>query len=198
MVLENWFDSYYARPNFERFVPQVPLRVLQIGAWTGDATSWLLSNREIISIDDVDIWSMDAQKLSFSNSAAPSAEDELKINEAEKIWNDRFLNNSKVIKHKMDSNTFFQHNTGIFDFIYIDGDHTSIQTALDGFNAFRFLSYGGVLAFDDYEWNLEADEYRRPKIGIDKFLKSHHVQLLEVGYQVWVQKLDTSTAKIGG
>jgi hypothetical protein len=189
MDLENWFDTSYARANFERFVPQAPLRVLQIGAWTGDATSWLLTNREIISIDDVDTWSTDGQKLSFSRSTASGTEDELKITEAEKIWDDRFLKNSKVFKHKMDSNSFFQQNTSIFNFIYIDGDHTSIQTAIDGFMAFRFLSYGGVLAFDDYEWDLEADEYQRPKIGIDKFLKSHRVQVLDVAYQVWIQKV---------
>ena len=75
----------------------------------------------------------------------------------------------------MDSTSFFQKNTSIFDFIDIDGEHTSIQTALDGYMAFRYLSYGGILAFDDYEWDLEADEYERPIISIDKFLKSHRV-----------------------
>ena len=188
LKLENWFITSQARSNFENFVPLSPLKVLQIGAWTGDATEWLIDNRSIISIDDVDTWSFGSHKLSFSSTTESDETAALKIKKAEEMWDVRFKNNEKVRKNKTDSNTFFLENSATFDFIYVDGDHTAIQVALDAFNAYRCLSRGGTLAFDDYEWNLEADQYLRPKIGIDKFIDSTDLEVLYVGYQVWVRK----------
>jgi hypothetical protein len=186
--LANWFETSQAKTNFENFVPLSPLKVLQIGAWSGDATQWLINHRTIISIDDVDPWNSENQKLSFSPEIESKETAALKISEAEQVWDKRFYNNKKVRKNKMDSNTFFLQNLATFDFIYIDGDHTAIQVALDAFNAYICLSKGGVLAFDDYEWDLEPEQYLRPKIGIDKFLSSLEVEILHVGYQVWVRK----------
>jgi len=39
---------------------------------------------------------------------------------------------------------------GAFDFIYIDGDHSSSQVLTDAVLAFRLLRTGGIMAFDDY------------------------------------------------
>ncbi len=52
-MFPNWFKD---TEKYFRHVPIEPLRVLQIGAYTGDATEWLINNREIEYLDDVDTW----------------------------------------------------------------------------------------------------------------------------------------------
>jgi len=57
--------------------------------------------------------------------------------------------------------------------------------------AARLLKPGGVLTFDDYLWQDEADPLLRPRPAIDAFLKVYggRYRLLHLGYQVTVEKL---------
>lgn len=179
MTLPNWFatQAHY----FERNVPNIPLRVLQIGAYTGDATQWLLDNREVEYIYDVDTW----------EGSKENAHESINFSEVEQVWDSRFKDNDKVKKFPMTSDAFFSSwNFPMFNFIYIDGDHTALQTALDGLNGFRLLEEGGVMAFDDYGWIDNPSEFLRPKRGIDAFLSicNGQYRVKEIGYQVWVQK----------
>ena len=48
------------------------------------------------------------------------------------------------------------------------------------------------MAFDDYLWHHDSkDPFLEPKKGIDKFLLEYKnkVDILHVGYQVWVKKV---------
>jgi len=177
-MFPNWFQ--YTSPFFDRKCPDVPLRALQIGTYTGDATEWLLINRNIITIDDVDTWA----------GSEEDQHDSLDFSSVEQYYDSRFKNQSKVIKNKMTSDEFFNQNTKTFNFIYIDGSHTALQTALDGLNAFKVLEPGGVMAFDDYEWREGGKPFLEPKRGIDAFLSicEGEIQILETGYQIWVTK----------
>lgn len=176
-MFPNWFKDV---EKYFRHVPKVPLRVLQIGTYTGDATEWLLKNREIERIHDVDTWQgsveLDHKSIDFS--------------EVEKYYDSR-ITDDRVTKFKMTSDEFFIVNEMSYNFIYIDGDHTAVQTALDGLNAFKCLEDGGVMAFDDYLWNYNGNSFLEPKRGVDAVLevcKGQYV-LIESGYQVWIQKL---------
>jgi len=176
MIFPNWFKDV---EKYFRHVPKVPLRVLQIGTYTGDATEWLLNNRTIERINDVDTWQgsveVDHESIDFS--------------EVEKYYDSR-ITDERVIKCKMTSDEFFIVNAMSYNFIYIDGDHTAVQTALDGLNAFKCLEDGGVMAFDDYLWNYKGDRFLEPKRGVDAVLKVCRGQyvLIESGYQVWIKK----------
>lgn len=178
-MLPNWFatQAHY----FERNVPQVPLRILQIGAYTGDATQWLLDNRQVDFINDIDTWEGSDENAHYV----------IDFSDVEKVWDLRFRDNPKVHKFKMTSDAFLAKGYGVtYNFIYIDGDHTAVQTALDGLNAWRYLESGGVIAFDDYGWIDNPSEFLRPKRGIDAFLSicEGEYRVMEIGYQVWVQK----------
>lgn len=177
MIFPNWFKDV---EKYFRHVPKVPLRVLQIGTYTGDATEWLLNNRTIERINDVDTWQgsveVDHESIDFS--------------EVEKYYDSR-ITDDRVTKFKMTSDEFFIVNEMSYNFIYIDGDHTASQTALDGLNAFKWLETGGVMAFDDYLWNYNGNPFLEPKRGVDAVLevcKGQYV-LIESGYQVWIHKL---------
>lgn len=180
-MLPNWFETQ--SHFFERFVPNVALKVLQIGAYKGDATQWLLDNRFVMSLDDVDTWAGSDEVSHHS----------IDFNEVEKIWDSRFSHMHNVNKNKMTSDEFFFKNppgSKSYNFIYIDGDHTATQTAIDGLNGFRLLESGGVIAFDDYWWTDNPLEFLRPKRGVDGFMSICHDQfkVIEVGYQAWFQK----------
>jgi hypothetical protein len=177
-MFPNWFKDV---EKYFRHVPNVPLRALQIGTYTGDATQWLLDNREIEYIDDVDTW----------GGSEEVAHDQIDFTSVEEYYDSRFKDNPKVNKFPMTSDDFFPSGSGgTYNFIYIDGDHTALQTALDGLNAFKLLEKGGVMAFDDYLWNYNGNAFLEPKRGVDGFLEvcKDQYTIIESGYQLWIEK----------
>lgn len=174
-----WFSV--AEPYFAHIDEKKSLRILQIGVFSGDATEWLLKNRTVERIDDVDTW---AGGPDHNGSGIDFAE-------VERIYDKRLGKDNRVTKHKTTSDEFFASNRSTYNFIYIDGDHTALQTALDALNSWRVLEVGGVLAFDDYQWGAPGmDRSQMPKDGIDAFL--HIIQgqysIVLLGYQAWVRK----------
>lgn len=194
MSFPNWFSSSAA--NFSS-VPHrdTGIRVLQIGVFTGDATEWLLMNRKIEVIHDVDTWEGSGEeheapllrRLGYS---------EFIYSEAEAFYDLRCSGTPLVKKFKMTSNAFFSLRTdksnreSSYDFVYIDGDHTASQTAIDCLNAFSRLEVGGVMAIDDYLWFLKGDKFLEPKLGVDAFLmviEGRYERLID-SYQLWIRK----------
>jgi predicted O-methyltransferase YrrM len=175
-MFPNWFKDV---EKYFRHVPKTKLRALQIGSYTGDATIWLLNNREVERLHDVDTW----------EGSEEQAHEPLDFNSVEEYYDSRTAD-IRVVKCKMTSDEFFHTNNNTYNFIYVDGDHTALQTALDGLNAFRVLEPGGVMAFDDYLWNYNGDPYLEPKRGVDAVLSVCRGQyrLIESGYQVWIEK----------
>ena len=102
------------------------------------------------------------------------------------------MDHTRVIKCKMDSHKFLMHsdNKKIYDFIYIDGDHTAESVFKDAMLSWKALKPGGIMAFDDYEWSSELPFGQQPKPAVDLFLTlmKEHLELLESGSQVWIRK----------
>jgi predicted O-methyltransferase YrrM len=78
-----------------------------------------------------------------------------------------------------------------YDFIYVDGSHVVSDVLEDAVLAFRLLKSGGIMIFDDYEWDWFNDEYLVPKMAIDAFLRiyARKCELLHKGYQVILRKM---------
>lgn len=101
---------------------------------------------------------------------------------------DRFIHNTKdqgiELLRKQSSQCWEYLSQYLFDFIYIDGDHTEQVVYADGVNALRVLRPGGSILFDDYQWSEGT------KKGINRFLhdkvKEIDVQLID--YQALVTK----------
>lgn len=175
---ETWFD--FVKNNFDTFLSGLNLRALQIGVYRGDATEWLLENCNINLLIDVDVWGL------------IEIYENIDMNEIEKFYDSKFSNRENVQKCKGTSNQFFSNYSGRpFDFIYIDGDHSASQTALDGINAWNVLKINGIMAFDDYGLPPVSNQLSNPRPGIDCFLQlfDGNYETLEKGYQVWVKKL---------
>lgn len=184
----NWFASTPAKVNFEKFLApykqHTELQFLQLGAYTGDASLWLLQNiltDESSHLTDVDTWK-------------GSDEDEhhkLDFRAVEDTYNYQTRGYKNLTKFKGTTIEWLKAAPfDYYDFIYVDADHTAPAVLIDAELSWLSLKPGGLLAFDDYEWNLGRGDVYNPKPGVDTFLYRHkeELEILHIGWQVWVAK----------
>jgi len=182
----NWFQhqDYVFAKHLAPLAHGKNISALQIGTYTGDASLWLLENiltDETSLLTDVDTW-----KGSDEPAHKNLNFDDVFISYLSKV--SKFPN---VQTFQGTSDEFFAENEETFDFIYIDGDHTSQQVLKDAENAIKVLRPNGILAFDDYGWGRQFAPELTPKPAIDEFLYIHkeELEVLEFEYQVWVRLL---------
>jgi Methyltransferase domain len=78
-----------------------------------------------------------------------------------------------------------------FDLVYIDGSHLALDVMVDAALSWRLVPNGGVILFDDYQWNdLGEDKLLRPGPAIDAVLEllSGKYELLHSGAQLAIRK----------
>lgn len=180
----NWFAPY-AQPLFEKHLLGLAgtpgLRFLQIGAFTGDASVWLLDNvltGRGSTLVDVDTWA----------GSDENAHDGFDWADVERAYRAKVgLRAQQVIDT---SAGFFARNRDEFDFIYVDGDHTPATVLADGVAAYRALKVGGLLAFDDYPW-VNPRTGDGPALAIDAIEACHRgrLRLVQAGPQAWFRKI---------
>jgi hypothetical protein len=184
----NWFRTQ--QHNFEKYVLDLagqPVQMLQIGAFTGDASAWMYDNilvhHEDAFLVDVDTWQGSDEP---EHDVLDWEHVELTYLARNKTWQ------GAVWRRKMTSDEWFMEYGGCYewDFAYIDGDHKAVNVLTDGLNAFQDLKVGGIIAFDDYGWKPELSRWERPEHGVKAFLSLCHdyYETLEIGYQVWLKK----------
>lgn len=190
MTYPNWFEND-GQENFISHLLQFkdrPVKMLQIGAYTGDASVWLwdniLKHNPDSTLIDVDTW---------EGSDEPSHH-QMNWESVETLYDFKTQsgqNARKIIKVKSTSDWFFKNNLEKYDFIYIDGDHTSYGVLKDAVNALECLNMGGVLAFDDYRWSAGLGILKEPKLAIDAFsaVNSDKLEVLVDGYQRWYKRI---------
>ena len=185
----NWFDAY-AKPNFEKYlIPlagQRNLNLLQLGAYTGDASVWLAENVLTGSgslLFDVDTWAGSDEEVHKA----------IDFNEVFEVYRSKTEQYKKIMfVHSPSFNYLLNYNYfKYYEFIYVDADHTAASVLLDGELSWRLLRRNGLLAFDDYQWGAHLPASKSPKLGIDLFLERHagEYEVLEQGLQVWLRKL---------
>ena len=186
-----------ARANFERLLlptAGVPQSVLQIGAFRGDASVWLMENvltHPASRLDDVDTW---------EGSPGEAAHEAIDWEEVRETYEDRVLpwvgehreRGGRVVWYCERSDDFFSEwgDNESYDFIYVDGNHEGPQVLRDGLNALRCVKPGGLVAFDDYQWGHGLPSHQRPKEAIDAIIGvfGDQIQVFRLGAQVWIRK----------
>lgn len=178
----NWF-AQTAQSNFEQFLIPLAgvdnLQFLQLGAYTGDASVWMLENINPSILIDVDTW----------QGSDEEAHESINFSEVERIYDDKVR--GRAIKHKGTSVDYLVKSLFDYDFVYVDADHTAASALLDGELSWRNLKSGGIMAFDDYTWGDHLPAYLAPKLGVNLFLHRHtdEFELLVMNTQVWIRKL---------
>lgn len=186
MNYPNWFNATNAVGNFDRHLKRFKgkrVSFLQIGAFTGDASKWLLD--EILthpesSLIDVDTW---------LGSDEDSHRD-MDFNDVYKVYTEKTKQYKNLTVFRGTSDEFFANNSSKFDFIYVDGDHTAFSVMRDLINSFKFLEIGGIIGCDDYQWSDGKGNFYEPRPAIDAFfnMTRDKVKVIEVGWQVWFQR----------
>ena len=183
-----WFFDNNTNVDFEEglkeFKGKKNLKFLQIGVFTGNCSTWLLENilTDPTSIlVDVDPWCGNLQHESmYSWEGIQEAYAEQIKPHAKKVQSFKAFSGDWLKEHR----------EGGFDFIYIDGDHLPESVTLDADLSWDLLKVGGIMAFDDYEWNHPDGTDKNPKPAIDKWLHKHKedIEILRMGWQVWIRK----------
>ena len=192
----NWFAKS-AIDNFATYLIQdkgLPnLRYLQLGAFTGDASAWLMDNiltNDTSYLTDVDTWE-------------GSDEDEHKSMDFDDVLN-TYLNRlgdsekySRCYNYRTTTTNFLlsrlaeqREHLVEYDFIYIDADHTTVGVLLDAELSWPLLKSGGIMAFDDLTWGADLPPSQSPKAGILLFAERHkdEFDLVVANTQYWIKK----------
>ena len=149
---------------------------LEIGVWEGRSSIWFVE--EILTGKDcnlvcLDIFGDEPREKRFDHNMV------LLGGNVEKI-----KGNSRYALRELDAERF--------DFIYVDACHLSTCALSDGCLAWPLLKPGGILIFDDYDWQSPTHSEPRynPRMGIDVFLEvmKPEAELLAKGWQVILRK----------
>ena len=175
----DWFGGNII--NWQRYLAhlagQANIAFLEIGCYEGRATVWLLGNiltHETAKIDCIDVFYDEGYEHRFDHNIKT-------------VLGEKKVNKIKASSQIMLRNLLLYH----YDAIYIDGSHTAPDVLDDAVLAFKLLKRGGIMIFDDYEWNVYQDILLTPKLAIDAFLAIYQRQyeLLHKRYQVIIKKL---------
>lgn len=157
--------------KWEQLIPKDCKQILEIGNFEGRSTIWFAQHCPQAIITSVDPSRIGAHERLVSNI-------------------DKCPHKERINLVFADSRTYLPSlSRNYFDFIYVDGAHRAPSVLLDGLNSWLLLREGGILLFDDYEWQGQEDfSEKLPKIGIDAFLSVHDCKIIHKGYQLAVQK----------
>lgn len=190
MTYPNWFEQTQARENFEAYAPKLELSVkcLQVGAYTGDATKWIAENL----LSHPDSFLVDVDTWEGSDEPVHKNMDWSDVYTTYIQKNKEYIDKGQVVPIRTTSDKYFADiHQEVFDFIYIDGDHTAFGVVRDITNAYRVLKVGGILALDDYTWSLGQGPLYDPMPAIDwfAFLLNDSIQPLVINGQAWYKKI---------
>jgi predicted O-methyltransferase YrrM len=163
---EKHFSKYLAHLEDTR------CRILEIGCYEGRATVWLLEN--IATHPDATIKCIDiAEQASFrQNILAARSPEKVRLE----------IGRSRNLLRSCSANPF--------DFVYVDGDHGTVNVLEDAILSFLLLKRNGIMAFDDFKWKDRASPDGTPKLAINAFLRIYRrkITVLMKDYQVWIRK----------
>lgn len=179
--------------NLARFRNLPDLHFLEIGSFEGCSSCWLLKN--VLTSDSSRLTCIDTFDFAGQGpfSRQHRASETMSIEE-------RFDYNIKLTgsAHKVRKIVGFSREAlrslpfDEFDFIYIDGSHVAADVLEDAVLSWPLLKSGGLMTFDDYEWQKDPDVLRCPGIAIDAFLDVFRTRyrLIHKDYQVSIEKLE--------
>lgn len=186
---QDWFSHNI--PNFQQVKHELKSveRILEIGAFEGKASCWMLQN--MLNTDGhlyvIDTFEGSEEHVGLDTTTLRDTFNQ-NITEARKETQGVYVYQkpSYVGLAGLIHDGFSER----FDFIYVDGSHTAPDVLTDACMAFGLLRKGGIMLFDDYMWMGIPELLHRPKAAIDFFttIFSEKCVVRMVGYQLAIQK----------
>lgn len=182
---EDWFTSLV--PQWQAMLAPldaVPFpRLLEIGAFEGRATRWMLERFPAASVTVID---------PFEDIFGQRKEAVAGIHA-------RFVHNTAPFGSRCTHlrQPSWQALPGLmrrgvtFDFVYVDGSHEAADVMLDAVCGYQLLAPHGFMCFDDFLWNPGLSDVKTPKPAIISFLTTYadRIEVLApLHRQAWIQK----------
>jgi predicted O-methyltransferase YrrM len=188
----DWFSRYEkdwlklkdflppARPGFGT-------TMLEIGAYEGRSTCWILDN---LLPEDGMLYVID----SFQGGPEHQGVDMAAVRQ--RFFSNIFDSNKSNRVHLLVKESY----RGLVDlanmqieplsFVYVDGGHDARTVLTDALMAWPLMWHGGIMVFDDYLWGNSNKPLNRPKMAIDAFinLQGNYCKVLGIGNQVILRK----------
>jgi len=168
--LEDW------RQDFAKFAGLPGLRMLEIGSYEGRSAVWFLENiltHPTSRLVCIDPFFDPTREIRFDHN--------INLCQAQGRVEKRHAG-SETVLHRLEKSSF--------DLIYVDGAHEAPAVLFDAMLSWDLLKPGGLLVFDDYQWQPNRPPEQRPQLAIDLFLRSHagRYNLVRQAYQVVIEK----------
>ncbi|MCJ1334710.1 hypothetical protein MMC10_011422 [Thelotrema lepadinum] len=192
----DWFT--WVKTDFEDFARSASgkeLRVLEIGAYEGRSTMWMLDHlcehpQSRLTVVDNFVGGMEHEDT--NDCVIPGLEQRLEHRFLSNVARCKHVGQLRVIKKDADEALLqLRHEKAIFDFIYVDGSHVAIDVLHDAVQCWRMLAVGGTIVFDDYRWKGYSEDYYNPRIAIQSFLlcAEPEIETKTTESQMWVTKV---------
>jgi len=170
---------------FKRFRPS---RILEIGAYEGRATCWLVE--QCSRYNPVEIFCVDTWEGGVEHKGTDFKEVENRFNHNIQLAvNSQNVHKATVIQVKGTSlaglSKIAAHGIRNFDMVYVDGSHMASDVFFDAAMAFQLCKVGGLIIFDD--WNApheEKDKFDFPRLAITAFIKVHENKVEDLPMKV--------------
>ncbi|KAL8965541.1 MAG: hypothetical protein Q9183_003796 [Haloplaca sp. 2 TL-2023] len=188
-----WFDDWVRAKWEELTEPLIgkPLRILELGAFEGASTTWLLDNlmahpasrMTVVDTFQGGMEHQDSEKYNVSSLEGRFRANVAKCEHVDKL---------RVMKATSDHALLdLRREDARFDFVYIDASHLAIDVLHDAVVCWRMLELQGTLVFDDYTWKGYMEDCYNPRIAINSFLQCAEQELesRETESQMWVRKV---------
>lgn len=159
---------------FNRFKPT---KALEIGSYEGRSAKWLLDNIHGLDLTCVDTWDNTGIEEGLNSLSAEATFDAVV--------------GSRVKKIKGRSGDVLRKLEGLYDFIYIDGDHYASSVLEDMVLSFGLLRSGGIMVCDDYLGGWGRNPLEFPKVAVDAFVNCYSRQIDLIIYplnQIYIVK----------
>jgi len=136
-----------------------PKRILEIGTAEGDFTAFLATIFPEAVIETIDLPSSDHRFWNATTDLLITSR--TTVSKTEVAERDaKLCKFTNIVFREMNSLALTFQESGKYDLIWVDGDHTYPVVSVDIANALRLLEVGGTLGFDDiytyaqtnYEW----------------------------------------------
>jgi predicted O-methyltransferase YrrM len=185
---EDWFTRHI--PVFKDVTDKLEKRnnFLEVGSFEGRSACWLLENvlSETGSLTCIDNWYGVKEHNSDGALAEKLFDKNIELSKKPNQWVYKLSGNSpeklgELIK-----------SGDKYDFIYVDGHHSSPMVLSDVVMSFWLLKIGGIMHMDDYGWDFYAgSSTQHPKPAIDAFVScfAEYIEVIYVGYQYAIRRI---------
>jgi predicted O-methyltransferase YrrM len=167
------------------------IRVLEIGSWEGRSALFFLNYLPRARLTCVDTFEGGQE---HRHAARRSAADARELRAVERRFDAntaRFVRRIEKIKARSaDALAALGIRKARYDIAYVDGSHRAADVYSDAVLTWPLMARGGMVIFDDYQWDQMPNRLDNPKPGIDAFLKAAKGQyrLVLNSYQIAVVK----------